>query len=52
MTTNVIIRLGAQAGDANMRLRALLALPGRSKSPKFARIEQSIRDWKCRDAKA
>ncbi len=52
MTTNVIDRLGEQTVDPSVRLRALLALPRRSRSPKFARIEQSIRDWGRRDARA
>ncbi|MDB9857697.1 TetR/AcrR family transcriptional regulator [Amylibacter sp.] len=52
MTTNVIDRLGAQTVDPTARLRALLALPRRSRSPKFARIEQSIRDWGRRDTQA
>lgn len=52
MTTNVIDRLGAQSGDPTVRLRALLALPRRYRSPAFARIEQSIRDWSRRDGQA
>jgi AcrR family transcriptional regulator len=52
MTTNVIDRLGAQSGEPSIRLRALLALPRRTRSPAFARIEQSIRDWSRRDTKA
>ena len=52
MTTNVIDRLGAQSGDPMFRLRALLALPRRDRSPAFARIEQSIRDWSRRDSQA
>lgn len=49
MTTNVIDRLGAQAGNPFDRLRALLTLPRTTRSPAFARIEQSIRDWARRD---
>ena len=49
MTTNVIDRLGVQAGTPFDRLRALLTLPRATKSPAFARIEQSIRDWSRRD---
>ncbi len=52
MTTNVIDRLGNQGGNPTARLRALLGLPRATKSPAFARIEQSIRDWSRRDKQA
>lgn len=52
MTTNVIDRLGAQTGSSFDRLRALLTLPRTTRSPAFARIEQSIRDWCRRDQQA
>ncbi|PIE14534.1 MAG: TetR family transcriptional regulator [Rhodobacterales bacterium] len=52
MTTNVIQRLGANGGLPMDRLRALLALPRVTRSPAFARIEQSIRDWSRRDNQA
>ena len=52
MTTNVIYRLGVEAGNPFDRLRALLALPRATRSPAFARIEQSIRDWCRRDRQA
>ena len=52
MTTNVINRLGAGGGKPMDRLRALIALPRATRSPAFARIEQSIRDWSRRDSQA
>ncbi|MGB1257748.1 MAG: TetR/AcrR family transcriptional regulator [Thiolinea sp.] len=45
MTTNVIKRLTALGGNPTQRLRALFRLPHQPKSPKFARVEQSVRDW-------
>ena len=52
MTTAVIEGLGARSGGAAARLRALLELPRRPRAPAFARVEQAIRDWSRRDARA
>lgn len=52
MTTNVISRLGAGSGSPIDRLRALITLPRATRSPAFASIEQSIRDWSRRDSQA
>jgi len=50
MTTNIIERLTALGESPGERLRALFELPHRSKSPEFARVEQSVRDWgRCAD---
>ncbi|MBX2881753.1 MAG: TetR/AcrR family transcriptional regulator [Granulosicoccus sp.] len=45
MTTNVIERLTALGDTPSERLRALFDLPRQPNSPKFARVEQSVRDW-------
>ena len=45
MTTKVIERLAALGSNPSERLRALFELPHRAKSPEFARVELSIRDW-------
>jgi len=45
MTLNIIRNLSNAAENSKRRLEQLIALPRRSKSPAFAQIEQSIRDW-------
>lgn len=45
MTTDVIEHLTALGENPAERLRALFELPHRPKSPTFARVELSIRDW-------
>ncbi len=44
MTLNIIQGLSRE-GSSFDRLRSLMTLPRRDKSPTFARVEQSIRDW-------
>ena len=45
MTTNIIDRLATLGDNPTERLKALFSLPHRPQSPKFARVEQSVRDW-------
>lgn len=45
MTTNIIERLTALGDNPTARLKALFKLPHQPQSPKFARVEQSVRDW-------
>jgi AcrR family transcriptional regulator len=45
MTLNTIKNLSRTGHDSLSRLRALIGMPRRPKSPDFAQIEQSIRDW-------
>lgn len=48
MTLNIIQNLSNTAENSRARLHQLIALPRRSRSPAFAQIEQSIRDWSRR----
>lgn len=45
MTLNIIQNLSNTSGQSKARLHQLIALPRRARSPAFAQIEQSIRDW-------
>jgi AcrR family transcriptional regulator len=45
MTLNIIQNVSNAAENSRVRLHQLIALPRRSRSPAFAQIEQSIRDW-------
>jgi len=49
MTLNVIHNLSRSDVSSAEKLRSLISLPRRPKSPAFAQIEQSIRDWGRRD---
>lgn len=52
MTGNIIERLDQLGDSAALRLRRLFELPRRPRSERFARIEQSIRDWARSDSQA
>ncbi len=48
MTLNVIQNIARRGAASRDRLRALIALPGRSSSSQAGQVEQSIRDWSRR----
>lgn len=52
MTMNTIDRLSRDGDSPEKSLRALFELPRRPRSPGFARVEQSIRDWGRREDQA
>ncbi len=52
MTENIIERLDRLGDSATERLRRLFELPRRPRSERFARIEQSVRDWARSDVRA
>ncbi len=45
MTMNIIQNISRATGSSQARLRQLVSLPRGEKSPAFAQIEESIRDW-------